>query len=247
MKIHPLKALFQKSAQGMIIKAFGLLVSCQTFAATDSSLISLKSDGALAKKNDVQSFGTFCTAKREWIEIEGSKNIATQKKINSSIRREITVGKKLKATDCAGSSATETIAFNNRTTATASRAGALGVETFIHFSGSGRSGTHLKSCAVYSLTDGGRFDLGKYLTAAGKKLVAGLTCDTAKKDTPEAKQFCGTYDEIQSTLYYAYRFCLTDSGVRVSFGTANLADASIELSNEQIPAVFKLPKNLDLH
>ena len=247
MKINPPKKIPRRTSKALLTLAFALTIGGPAFAAAAPPAVSLKSGGTITQKNDVQKIGKFCTATRDWIELDGIKNSIAQKKINGAIRREITVGKKLKKSDCVGMEETDSTEFINRTTATGARENALGTETFIDFSGSGRSGTHLKICTVYSLTTGESFGLGKYLTAEGKKLVVGLTCDTVQKDMPDAKQYCRSYDEVQNTLYYAYRYCLTDTGVRVGFGTANLMDSNFDLTSEQMAKAFKLPKSLDLH
>ena len=61
--------------------------------------VPLRTGGRILSKKDEQSIGKNCSAYREWVEVDGLPNAKAESLINSSIRRELTVGKKLTTKD----------------------------------------------------------------------------------------------------------------------------------------------------
>ncbi len=145
----------------------------------------LKDGGKIVSKVDSQKLGPMCTAEREWIELEGLPNQRISEKINASIRKEISVGRKLNAKDCLLNSEgkpefpNEKIDFYNSTKLTGKRKSAIGIETFIYFPGG--SGRRVSNCHVYKLKTGDKLDLGSFVTKEGEKIVADAICTWAKK------------------------------------------------------------------
>jgi hypothetical protein len=94
--------------------------------AEDDAPVRLRTGGRILSKKDEQSIGKNCSAHRAWVEVDGLPNAKAESLINTSLRRELTVGKKLTAKDCA---AEGKVRYDNGATLSAARDKAIGVET----------------------------------------------------------------------------------------------------------------------
>jgi len=209
--------------------------------------VPLRTGGRILSKKDEQSIGKNCSAYREWVEVDGLPNAKAESLINSSIRRELTVGKKLTAKDCSEEGRAQYI---DGATLSGARDKAIGVELSVYFGGEG-TGREVTDCAVFDLATGRRHNLRSFLTPAGKTLVAQKYCDSflhEKIDWPEPiSSSCAGYDAFETSLNTGLRYCLGDRGVWARFGPANPVEGhGMLISDHEIAASFKLPAGLDL-
>jgi hypothetical protein len=210
--------------------------------------VPLRTGGRILSKKDEQSIGKNCSAYREWVEVDGLPNAKAESLINSSIRRELTVGKKLTAKDCSEEGRAQYI---NGATLSAARDKAIGVELSVYFGGEG-TGREVTDCAVFDLATGRRHNLRSFLTPAGKALVAQKYCDAFlhehnTDETEQTSKSCAGYNAFETSLNTGLRYCLGDRGVWARFGPANPVEGRwILISDREIEASFKLPAGLDL-
>ena len=221
----------------------GFFIALPSLAVEPS--VPLKTQGQIVSKEDHQTIGDNCKADRLWIEANGLENQAAQQKINTSIRRKLTVGKRLAPKDCPYPG-TGGVGYYNWATLSGIREMAIGVETSIHFGNIYMgSGNNIHGCDVYDLATGNHYDLMKYITPEGKKSIAADLCTTAKDEEYfNADALCEDSAQlIQNTIA-----CLKGKGVELHYSTGPgyHSDMIITIPEDKLSSSFTLPEGLDL-
>jgi len=199
--------------------------------------IPLKAGGQIRFRTDGQSIGE-CSATREWVEVENFPNKNVEMKINTAIRKELTVGKKLKQRECPGNYQNHAILDSIRTTA-------LGVSTYVNL------GDGLGNCWAFSLMTGKRYNLLSFLKNEAKKMIGRQICAKLADENPAfAGAQCsggGTEPVIgDSSQYNEWSACLNNSGIEISLRYHKRGSVSVLITNAEIPKNFTLPSDIKL-
>jgi hypothetical protein len=242
----PGETMFAHSRTSIVAISLCLALTAASVRAEDDAPVQLRAGGRVLSRTDEQAIGKNCSAYRAWIEVEGLPNAKAESLINSAIRRELTVGKKLTTEDCSGEGS---ISYINGATLSAARDKAIGVEISVYFGGG--TGRGVTDCAVFDLATGRRYNLKNFLTPTGRALVAQKYCDAflhrKADDSDETSLSCGGYNAFEQSLDNGLRYCLGESGVWALFGQANPVEGrGVLISDSEIEASFKLPAGLDL-
>jgi hypothetical protein len=190
------------------VKLLSVLFLLFTFETADAEGVTLKAGGKVVVKVENQRFNVNCDAERKYVQVEGLKNKSAEKKINARIKKEMTVGKKLKPSDCPTEGKDEEhLTYSNLAVTTGERNGKLGIYFGVRFPGG--SGRYAIWCRAYDLQTGEETDLEKCLYSNAKlaQLIDNKMCDREKQET--GKEDCRLVD------YDKYIYCLDNKGVSV--------------------------------
>ena len=214
---------------------FCILLFLNIFSKAEE--ITLLAGGKIVTKEHEQKLGPTCSATRKWIEIDGLADKAVQNKINHSIQKEITVGKKLSARDCLLDKngnpkfPQEKIDFFNSVSLSGQRPSTLGISTYVYFPGG--TGRRYSKCSIFNLKTGEKFDLGSYVTKPGEQVFAKAICDQIKIDFKDdakiIEKYCGDFSSIKTAMYSNLEVCLKDSGIELSFRTHNQSSTHVKI------------------
>ncbi len=165
--------------------------------------------------HDEQVFSPRCKATRRWVTLATEPSLAATRKINQWIEKQVTVGKKLKASDCPDASSSEIYEYSNELAVSGSVGGLAGLSLVVYFPGG--SGRVARKCVVVGYGTGNRFSLNRYLTSAGRALLAKTFCQGALKASDsgaDPKYFCSSAQK--DSAVGDGLFCLKDEGIEVS-------------------------------
>jgi hypothetical protein len=192
----------------------------------------LPDGGRAVAKSESQKVSEICDAERSWVEIEGIPQATAASKINNLIRRKISVGRKLKASDCPNPEDGETYRYFNRVEVSGVWRRYLGTITTICFPGG--TGRCVVSCELFDLQTGQRGDLKKYINPAERADLGKLLNKQA-----EADEFPAGYLPIDPK---EAAVCLEKDGIRVRFtNDSGSATTSIAIGIPEISRYFRLP------
>jgi len=192
----------------------------------------LPDGGRAVGKKETQRFNRNCRAERVWVEVEGTPNPEAENSINTQIRKKITVGHKLKKSDC---DEEEHYTYLNRVEMTGVWRRFLGVQTTVCFPGG--TGRCVESCDIFDLQTGKRGDLKQHLAPAGRASLEKQLNDQAQSD-----DFPSGYLPLK--LQEAV-MCLSKNGITVRFINDSGSDSTETLvSLAQLPQFFRLPPEL---
>jgi len=210
---------------------------CSTPAHADEIKLPLPlpNGGQVVAKQETQKRTPKCRAQRNWVEVEGIPEPEAQKLINGQIRKKITVGRKLKEEDCAGSEEEESYTYVNRVEVTGVWRRYLGTSTTVCFPGG--TGRCVESCEIYDLATGKRDDLKKYVDPAARARLETLLNQQAKADDfPEGYLPL----KLKETA-----MCLRNDGIRIEFSNdSGGASTAITVARAHIPQYFRLPADM---
>jgi hypothetical protein len=197
--------------------------------------LSLPGGGQVVAKKETQKRTPNCRAQRTWVEVEGLPEAEAAKHINGQIRKKITVGRKLKEEDCAGSEEEGGYTYVNRVEVTGVWRHYLGASTTVCFPGG--TGRCVETCEVYDLKTGKRDDLKKYVDPAARAKLAELLNVQAKADAlPEGY--------LPLNLKEA-AICLRKDGIRIEFSNdSGSASTQITVARAEISRYFRLPADM---
>jgi hypothetical protein len=197
-------------------------------------------------RHDEQVFAPNCKATRRWVSLAAGEGSAATRKINTWIEKQVTVGKKLKASDCPPAGDTESYEYENQATLTGSVGNLVGISIYVYFPGG--SGRVARDCVVFRLDTGERFSLKQFLKPSGKKLLAQYFCAGSTKDTESGADpayFCSTPEKsaaVADTL-----FCLVKDGIEASApqnGNLRLIAQQKQFLWNDLKEYFQLPTSL---
>jgi hypothetical protein len=197
--------------------------------------LALPGGGRVVKKQEVQKLTPTCSAQRTWVEVEGTAAADAAKRINQQIRRKITVGRKLKEADCAGSEEEEDYSYVNAVSVSGLWHRFLGTTTLVCFPGG--SGRCSETCEVYDLQTGKRDNLKKYINPAGRAQL-----EQQVNQQAEADGFPGGYLPLElkeSTM------CLASDGITIrNLNDSGRFGTEFKVTLSQIATYFRLPADM---
>lgn len=163
--------------------------------ATSATLLENKTEKDRLRPN--------CEAIREYVEIRDAAPGSAADQINSRIRRELTVGKKLRQEDCPEADSSEYFQYHNWAKVTSQRDGRLGIDYRVQFPG---GTTRVKRwCDTYDLKTGHEIRLNRCLKSEAVDRIRQRACHEAKQNKD---YYCGG-------AVTAMAYCWDNAGVRV--------------------------------
>ena len=192
---------------------FLILLSLANAGMTGAAdqMVMLSGGGSLIWKEEHQTIGTNCIADRKWVEVFGLPSKAVEEKINSWIRKSISVGQKLTGRSCPDKESGESYRYYNTVDFTGQHAALLGLKTSVHFPGG--TGRHVIACVSVDTMDGSVIRFERLLTKEGRKLLATEYCKQIAADPLSGEKkdyYCelGKYNAVNDSI-----FCLKDDGI----------------------------------
>ena len=216
-----------------------LIASSKAELSTHSQLI-LK-DLSYQKKSKEQKINEFCSSKRTWVEFESKATYAVDI-INKTIRKNITVDKELKASDCPQISEEKNLQENysyfNDATPTGRLGGLLGVRELVYFpGGSGRVVVNFKS---FDLKTGKVFNVNSCLKKGALEQIISKYCKILTENKAKLQI---NPDELKSEcLAPQFEFVIENEGLNIATWTAKARTKILEealISNSELNLYFK--------
>jgi hypothetical protein len=197
--------------------------------------IQLPDGGQVVSKFENQVLSKACRAKREWVEVVGIPEPTAARLINAHIRKEITVGRKLRDANCPGPEDDETYEYMNSVEVSGVWHRFLGTQTNICFPGG--TGRCVLSCEVFDLQTGHRDDLNRHVESSARRALDALLNKQAETD-----KFPIGYLPLKSK---EAAICLDSKGIRVVYvNDSGSATTSVTIDPAQISKYFRLPTDL---
>lgn len=147
----------------LLLQLSALLIPSSYAFAADPKEFTLKPAGKIVILNEKETYSKNCRSTRSWPEISGLKSRTVQDKLNQKFKRILSVGRKLKASDCLPPDSNEDYTYSNEALIGAQKGDYIGVNFYIVFPGG--STRALRDCRVFDLTSGNEIHLKKFLNA----------------------------------------------------------------------------------
>ena len=188
---------------------FGMSLSTVTFAYEVLPL-PLSPSGKIMPKEIAEAFRSNCRSTRIYPVIEGLPNSDAQSRLNATLKRLMSVGRKLKPADCPEVNSNELYEYHNSYFTGSQRGPYVGLQFSISFPGG--SGRTLVDCHIFNLESGKEFSPLKEVRSDALKSIQEIAKQQKikfdSKFEPE-----GLVDSRHGKTYSP--FCLEADGVAV--------------------------------